>query len=72
MTEVRSSTLLSPCFAPARVAAILLAAIAATADPEYRAALLPPAKPLTKNIFSRVVSFSPKGETGQQLPNVAA
>jgi len=60
MTEVRSSALLSPCFAAARFAAILLAAITGTADPEYRAALWPPAKPLTENIFSRVSHSHPR------------
>jgi hypothetical protein len=60
MTEVCSSTLLSPCFAAARVAAISMAAITGTADPEYQAALWPPAKPLTENIFSRVSHSHPK------------
>jgi len=60
MTEVRSSTLLPACFTAARVAAILLAAITPTADPEYRAAPLPPAKPLTEGIFSRLSHSHPK------------
>ena len=60
MTEVCSSALLSPCFAAARVAAVSMAAITGTADPEYRAALWPPAKPLTEGIFSRVSHSHPK------------
>jgi len=60
MTKVRSSTLLPARFAAAMVAAILLAAIAATADPKYRATPLRPAKPLTENIFSRVSHSRPK------------
>ena len=60
VTKVCSSTLLPARFVAAMVAAILLAAIAATADPKYRTAPLPPAKPLTENIFSRVSHSHPK------------
>jgi hypothetical protein len=60
MTEVRSSALLSPCFVAAGVAAILMAAITGTANPEYRTALWPPAKPLTEGIYSRVSHSHPK------------
>jgi hypothetical protein len=38
----------------------LMPAIASTADPEYRAALPPPAKPLTEGIFSRVSHSRPR------------
>jgi hypothetical protein len=60
MTTVRSSTLLAPRLTAATVAAILLAPITATADPEDRAALSPPANPLTEKIFSRWSHSRPK------------
>lgn len=57
MADVRSSTLLTDRFAPATVAAILLATITTAADPEDGVAFLPAAKPLTENIF-RIASHS--------------
>ena len=57
MTEVCSPTLLAAGFGAATVAAILLAVIAAAADPENRVTFVPAAKPLAENIF-RVVSHS--------------
>jgi hypothetical protein len=42
------------------VAAVLLAPIAAAADPKYRPATTPSAKPLTQNIFSGVSHPHPK------------
>lgn len=60
MTQIRSSTLLPPCFATAMVAAILLAPVTPAADPEYGAAPLCPAKPLPESIFSRVSHSHPK------------
>ena len=60
MTEVCGSTLLSPSFAPAMLGAISLAAVTPAANPEYGAAPLGPAKPLTENIFSRVSHSHPK------------
>jgi hypothetical protein len=60
MTKVCSSTLLPARFAAAMVAAVLLTAIAGTANPKYRAAPVCPAKPLTENIFSRVSHSHPK------------
>jgi hypothetical protein len=60
MTTVRRSTLLPARFVAATVAAILMAPVTAAADPEYRAALRPPAKPLTEKIFSCVSHSRPK------------
>jgi hypothetical protein len=60
MAEVCSSTLLAACFGAAMLAAILLAMIAAAADPEDGVAFLPAAKPLTQNIFSVVSHAHPK------------
>jgi len=51
MAKVCSSTLLAACFDPAMLAAILLAMIAAAADPEDGVAFLPATKPLTENIL---------------------
>jgi hypothetical protein len=60
MTEICSSTLLPPRFAPAMVTAILLAPVTPAADPEYGAAPLCPAKPLPESVFSRVPHSHPK------------
>lgn len=51
MTQVCRSTLLAARFGPATLAAILLAMIAAAADPEGGVAFLPAAKPLAESIF---------------------
>ena len=53
MTMVGSSTLLPTRFSAAIVAAILLAMVAATTDPENGIAFMPTAKPLAENIFSK-------------------
>ena len=52
MAEVCKSTLLAACFGPATLAAVLLAVITASTNPEDGITFLPAAKPLTKNIFS--------------------
>ena len=51
MAEVCSSALCPAGFDAAMLAAILLATIAAAADPEDGVTLLPAANPLTQNIF---------------------
>jgi hypothetical protein len=60
MAEVCSSTLLSAGFGAATLTAILLAVIAAAADPEDRVTLLPAANSLTENIFSGMSHLHPK------------
>jgi hypothetical protein len=57
VAEVRSSTLLTAGFGAAMLTAILLAMIAAAADPEDGVTFLPAANPLTENIFG-IVSHS--------------
>ena len=60
MTEICSSTLLPPRFAPATLVAILLAAVTPAANPEYGAAPMCPANPLPENVFSRLSHSHPK------------
>ena len=60
MTQVCGATLLAASLGPADVAAILLPTIAVTADPEWNAAVLSPAKSLTQNNFACVCHSRPK------------
>lgn len=60
MTTVGRSALLPSGFVAAPLAAILLAPITTAAEPEHRATLRPPAKPLTEKIFSCVSHAHPK------------
>jgi hypothetical protein len=53
MTGVGSSALLPACVGPASVAAVLLPAVAGTADHEQDAAIMTTARTLTKNDFRR-------------------
>jgi len=72
MAEVCSSTLLSAGFGAATLIAILLAVIAAAADPENRVTFVPTAKPLAENIF-RVASHShSKARLDKRHPNMSA
>ena len=59
VTKVCRSTSLPARFAAAMAAAILLAAIAMAADPEYRSTPAPPTKPLTQNLFSNLSHSHP-------------
>ena len=54
MTGVGSSALLKACVRPACVTAVLLPAVAGTADPEKRAAAVTAARTLTQNDFQPV------------------
>jgi len=72
MAEVCSSTLLSAGFGTATLAAILLAVIAAAADPENRVTFVPTAKPLAENIFSVASHSHSKARLDKRHPNMSA
>ena len=60
--------LLPPRFPPASLAAVFMAAVTMTADPEHRATAGPPAEPLTQGIFA-APHPRPSGGRGQpRLP----
>ena len=60
--------LLPPRFPPASLAAVLVAPVTITADPEHHATAGPPAKPLTQRLFAGLRP-SPSGGRGQpRLP----
>ena len=61
---VGGSQLLPPCFPPASVAAVSVAPVTMTADPEHRATVGPPAKPLAQELFAGP-HRRPSGGTGQ-------
>ena len=56
--------LLPPRFPPAALAAVSVAPVTMTADPEHRATVGPPAKPLTQWLFAGP-HRRPSGGTGQ-------
>ena len=56
--------LLPPRFPPAALAAIPVAPVTMTTDPEHRATVGPPAKPLTQGLFAAPLP-RPCGGTGQ-------
>ncbi len=61
---VGGSQLLPPCFPPASVAAVSVAPVTMTADPEHRATADTPAKPLAQGLFAGP-HRRPSGGTGQ-------
>ena len=61
---VGGSQLLPPCFPPTSVAAVSVAPVTMTADPEHRATADTPAKPLAQGLFAGP-HRRPSGGTGQ-------
>ena len=61
---VGGSQLWPPCFPPASVAAVSVAPVTMTADPEHRATADTPAKPLAQGLFAGP-HRRPSGGTGQ-------
>ena len=64
VSPVGGSQLLPPRFPPAALAAVSVAPVAMTADPEHRATVGLPAKPLTQWLFAGP-HRRPSGGTGQ-------
>ena len=62
--------LVPPRFPPAALAAIPVAPVTMTADPEHRATAGPPANPLTQELFAAPLP-RPCGGTGQPRPVLA-